>query len=116
MLWRRLACALMGVQVAGLVVVALSALAIMLFGGSQGARNEALLGIMVVLAALALGFVARELLRGNSRVRTAAVFWQVLLLLLVPNMWGAGSKVLAVAVLVLAVTTGFAAVKATSAA
>ena len=114
LLWRRVAFVLMGLQAVGLAVVALSALVILVTGSAQVARNEALLGVMLALGALGVGFVARELLRGRPRVRTAAVFWQVLLLLLVPNMWNAGSKVLAIGVLVLAVATAVAAVRATS--
>jgi hypothetical protein len=113
MLWRRVACALMGLQAAGLALVALSALVLLVTGGAQVARNEALLGVFTIMAALGVAFVARELLRGHARVRTAALFWQLLLLLISFSVFGAGSKVLAVGLGVLAVATAVAVVGAT---
>ncbi|WP_426566049.1 hypothetical protein ACPPVT_05655 [Angustibacter sp. McL0619] len=112
--WRRLASLLMGLQALALGAVALWALALLVIGGSSTVQNDALLGILLAVGALGVGFVARELLRGHSRVRTAALFWQVLLLLLVPSIWHAGNQVLAVGVLVLAVATGVTVVAATS--
>jgi hypothetical protein len=113
LLWRRVACGLMGLQAAGLALVALSALVLLVTGGVQVAQNALLLGIFTILAALGVGFVARELLRGHARVRTAALFWQLLLLLISFSVFGAGSKVLAVGLAVLAVATAVATVGAT---
>jgi hypothetical protein len=100
LVWRRLACGLVGLQALFLALAGLYSLVVLLTGGDW--LNNLLVGGLFVLCALALGFIARELLRGHRRVRTPGVFFQALLLLLVPSMWSAGNPVLAAGVGLLA--------------
>lgn len=84
-------------------------------GGSVVRRNELMLVVLMGVAGLALLFVAHAVGQGRRSVRTATLVWQALLALaLVPAMWQAGQQPLGLVVLVLAVLTGYATVRATS--
>ncbi|MFC6009018.1 hypothetical protein [Angustibacter luteus] len=111
LLWRRLACGLVGLQAVLLALGALISLLNLLTGGDW--QSNALVGGLFLLTALGLLLIARELLRGHARVRTPGVFFQALLLLLVPSMWSAGNPLLAAGVGVLAGTAVVSIVLAT---
>ena len=112
--WRLAGCALVGLQAAVLAGIAIFALVVLLLGRTSSARNDALVGCMLAIGALGLAYVAREVLRGNARVRVPALLWQVLMALLVPGMWTAGSQVQAVVVALVAVATSVAVLRATA--
>lgn len=113
--WRLLARVLVGLEAIVPLGFALFGVVQLLTGGSVVQRNETMLVVLLAVAGLALLFVAYAVGQGRRAVRTATLVWQALLVLaLVPAMWGAGQQALALGVLILAVLTGYATVRATA--
>ncbi|KQX65649.1 hypothetical protein ASD06_08430 [Angustibacter sp. Root456] len=113
--WRLLARVLVGLEAIAPLAFALFGLVQLLTGGSVVQRNETMLVVLLAVVGLALLYVAYAVGHGRKAVRTATLLWQALLVLaLVPAMWGAGQQALGLGVLILAVVTGYATVRATS--
>ena len=113
--WRLLARVLVGLEAIVPLGFALFGVVQLITGGSIVQRNETMLVVLLAVAGLALLYVAYAVGHGRRAVRTATLVWQALLVLaLVPAMWGAGQQALGLGVLILAVLTGYATVRATS--
>ena len=114
--WRLVARVLVGLEAIVPLAFAIFGVAQLVSGGSVVQRNEAMLVGLLAVVGLALLYVAYAVGQGRRAVRSATLLWQALLVLaLVPAMWEAGRQGPAVAVVVLAVLTGYATVRATSA-
>jgi hypothetical protein len=113
--WRRVARWLVGLEALAPAAGAVYFLVALLAGNAIVARNEVMLVVVLAVAAAGLAVVAHGVGHGRRAVRTPSLVWQVLLVLAVAgNLWQAGRQPLAVAVLLLAVATGYATVRATS--
>ncbi|MGN6612058.1 MAG: hypothetical protein ACTHLJ_09805 [Angustibacter sp.] len=113
--WRLLARVLVGLEAVVPLAFALFGVVQLVTGGSIVQRNETMLVVLLAVVGLALLFVSYAVGQGRKAVRTATLVWQALLVLaLVPAMWGAGQQALGLGVLILAVLTGYATVRATS--
>jgi hypothetical protein len=113
--WRLLARVLVGLEAIAPLGFALFGVVQLVSGGSIVQRNETMLVVLLAVVGLALLFVSYAVGQGRKAVRTATLVWQALLVLaLVPAMWGAGQQALGLGVLILAVLTGYATVRATS--
>ena len=113
--WRLLARVLVGLEALAPLGFALFGVVQLVTGGSIVRRNETMLVVLLAVVGLALLFVSYAVGQGRKAVRTATLVWQALLVLaLVPAMWGAGQQALGLGVLILAVLTGYATVRATS--
>jgi FtsH-binding integral membrane protein len=113
--WRQRARWLVGLEALAPLAFAGYGVVQLITGGAVVQRNETMLVVLLAVAGLALLFVAHALGQGRRSVRTATLVWQLLLALaLGPAMWQAGLQALAAAVIVLAVVTGYAAVRATA--
>ena len=111
--WQRIGTGLVAVEALAPLVAAVTLLVQLLGGSGVVARNELMVIGLCVVAAAGLAVVARGVWRANRAVRTAGVFWQVLMLGVVPAMWQAGQQVLAVAVVGYVALTAFAIVVGT---
>ena len=113
--WRLVARVLVGLEAIAPLGFAAFGVVQLLTGGSVVQRNETMLVVLLAVAGLALLFVAYAVGQGRRAVRTATLVWQALLVLaLVPAMWGADQQALALGVLIVAVLAGYATVRATS--
>lgn len=113
--WQLLARVLVGFEAVVPLAFAVFGVVQLITGGSIVQRNETMLVVLLAVVGLALLYVAYAVGHGRRAVRTATLVWQALLVLaLVPAMWGAGQQALGLGVLILAVLTGYATVRATS--
>jgi hypothetical protein len=111
--WRLLGCGLLSFQAAALTVLAVVQAVAAAIGEGVVLRNEIMLVVTLLVAAAGLVVVAVGVLHGRTAVRTAGVFWQILLLAVVWFQWKAGLHLVALVVLVVAVAAAVSIVQAT---